>query len=87
MKEFYTHKLETGTEHVRDIRLNERVHNNKMGWLNGEIRGREKVMRSLKRPDTPILFGYQLFHNYVWPDEALGGRTPRGFKSRVIPSG
>ena len=37
---------------------------------------RGKVMRSLKCEDTPILTGYQIFHNYVRPHEALNGRTP-----------
>jgi hypothetical protein len=44
--------------------------------LNGEIRDREKVMRGLKREDTPILAGYQIYHNYVRPHEALDGHTP-----------
>ena len=39
-------------------------------------RDREKVMRSLKKPDTPILTGYQIYHNYVRPHMALGGQTP-----------
>jgi len=47
-----------------------------MERLNGEIRDREKVMRSLKKPDTPILTGLQIFHNYVRPHEALEGKTP-----------
>jgi hypothetical protein len=37
---------------------------------------REKVMRGLKKKDTPILKGYQLFHNYIRPHEALKGKTP-----------
>jgi len=44
--------------------------------MNGEIRDREKVMRSLKKPDTPILTGYQIYHNYVRPHKALNGKTP-----------
>jgi hypothetical protein len=52
------------------------VHNNKMERLNGEIRDREKVMRSLKTADTPIITGYQIFHNYVRPHMALDGKTP-----------
>jgi transposase-like protein len=63
-------------KHVKEIRLAGRVHNNKMERMNGEIRDREKVMRGLKRTDTPILRGYQLFHNYIRPHEALKGRTP-----------
>jgi hypothetical protein len=47
-----------------------------MERLNGEIRDREKVMRGLERPDTPILSGYQTYHNYVRPHEALEGKTP-----------
>jgi len=47
-----------------------------MERLNGEIRDREKVMRSLKNPDTPILTGYQLFHNYIRPHMGLEGKTP-----------
>ena len=75
-KEFWTLNAGARTEHVREIRLSGRVHNNKMERLNGEIRDREKVMRSIKRADTPILAGYQLFHNYIRPHEALNGKTP-----------
>jgi transposase-like protein len=74
-KEFYTH-AKPFSRHVRDIRLNGEVHNNKMERLNGEVRDREKVMRGLKTVDTPILKGYQLFHNYIRPHEALNGETP-----------
>jgi putative transposase len=47
-----------------------------MERLNGEIRDRERVMRSLKNPETPILTGYQLFHNYIRPHMGLNGKTP-----------
>ena len=33
-------------------------------------------MRGLKNKDTPILKGYQLFHNYIRPHEGLKGKTP-----------
>ena len=33
-------------------------------------------MRGLERVDTPILTGYQLYHNYIRPHEALDGKTP-----------
>jgi hypothetical protein len=33
-------------------------------------------MRSLKRDDTLILSGYQIYHNYIRPHEALQGKTP-----------
>ena len=47
-----------------------------MERMNGELRQREKVMRTLERTDTPILTGMQIYHNYVRPHEALEGRTP-----------
>ena len=33
-------------------------------------------MRALKKVDTPVLAGYQIYHNYVRPHEGLNGRTP-----------
>jgi hypothetical protein len=33
-------------------------------------------MRGLKKTDTPILKGYQLFHNYIREHEGLEGKTP-----------
>jgi hypothetical protein len=47
-----------------------------MERLNGEIRDREKVMRGLKKPDTPVLKGYEIFHNYIRPHMSLDGKTP-----------
>jgi hypothetical protein len=41
-----------------------------------EVREREKVMRGLKRADTPILRGCQIFHNYIRPHESVDGKTP-----------
>jgi hypothetical protein len=33
-------------------------------------------MRGLKKSDTPIIPGYQIYHNYVRPHEALDNKTP-----------
>ena len=33
-------------------------------------------MRGLKKVDTPILPGYQIYHNYIHPHEALDGERP-----------
>jgi putative transposase len=65
------------TRHIRKITLDGKVHNNnKMERLNGEIRDREKTMRGLKKKRTIILQGYQIYHNYIRPHEALNGKTP-----------
>jgi hypothetical protein len=76
MKEFHTARDETNTEHIRHIRLAGDRNNNRMERFNGEVRQREKVTRTLKRMDSPILSGYRIYHNYVRPHEALEGRTP-----------
>jgi len=60
-----------------------------MERMNGEIRDREKVMRGLKRKDTPILKGIQIYHNFIRPHEALARplRKSRESRSRERPSG
>jgi hypothetical protein len=52
------------------------VHNNKMERMNGEIRDRERVMRTLERSDSPIINGMRLYHNFVKPHMGLKGKTP-----------
>jgi transposase-like protein len=74
-KEFWTLKGPR-TEHISTIRLRGDMNNNKMERMNGEIRDREKTMRGLKTKETPILTGYQIFHNYIRAHEGLEGKTP-----------
>ena len=62
--------------HERHVRFQGDLNNNRMERLNGEIRDREKVMRSLKKADSPILTGYQIYHNFVRSHMALQGQTP-----------
>ena len=76
MKEYQTNSTTLTTHHIRKITLDGTHNNNKMERMNGEVRDREKVMRGLKKPDTPILTGYQIFHNYIRSHEALEGKTP-----------
>jgi putative transposase len=74
-KEFFTIN-NPRTRHISHIRFQGDHNNNKMERMNGEVRDREKVMPGLKRTDTAVLTGYQLFHNYIRPHEALNGKTP-----------
>ncbi|HEV2138648.1 MAG TPA: DDE-type integrase/transposase/recombinase [Nitrososphaerales archaeon] len=67
---------EVKTVHIRHITLKGDHNNNRMERMNGEVRDREKVMRGLKRTDSPIIKGYQLYHNYFRPHMALKGKTP-----------
>ncbi len=75
MSEFWT-KKKPRTEHIRHIQFRGDRNNNKMERFNGEIRDREKTMRGLKTKNTPILTGYQIFHNYIRGHEGLEGKTP-----------
>jgi transposase-like protein len=63
-------------DHIRHISLKGDRNNNKMERMNGEIRDREKTMRGLKTKETPILTGFQIFHNYIRAHEGLEGKTP-----------
>jgi len=47
-----------------------------MERMNGEIRDREKVVRGVKKEDSPLIKGLQIYHNFVRPHMALDGRTP-----------
>jgi len=74
-REFWTNN-NPRTKHIRHVHFKGDINNNKMERFNGEIRDREKVMRGLKKVDTPILTGYQIFHNYIRRHEGLDGKTP-----------
>lgn len=77
-KEFYQNSAPQ-SKHINAIKLTghaNEANNNKMERINGEIRDREKTMRGLKKKDTPILKGMQVYHNYIKPHEGLKGKTP-----------
>ena len=75
LREFWT-KRKPRTKHINAVKLQGNRNNNKMERLNGEIRDREKVMRGLKKDDTSILKGYQIYHNFIREHEGLNGKTP-----------
>lgn len=74
-KEFWTRPLPR-TKHIRHIHFKGDMNNNKMERMNGEFRDREKVMRGIKKMDSPVFKGYQIFHNYIRTHEGLDGKTP-----------
>lgn len=75
-KEWWTRYAYDRTEHVADIHFAGDPHSNKMERFNGELRDREKGIRSLKTKETPTLKGLQMFHNYLRPHMGLDGKTP-----------
>jgi len=44
--------------------------------MNGELRDREKVVRGVKKGDSPLLTGLQIYHNFIRPHMGLNGETP-----------
>jgi putative transposase len=83
LKEFRTNQ-NPRTIHISSITLKGEHNNNRMERLNGEIRDREKVMRGLKKMDTPIIEGYKIYHNFVRPHQALDGKTPADIASITV---
>jgi len=86
MKQYWTQKYPR-TRHIHFASIKGSHNNNKMERMNGEFRDREKVMRGLKKTDTPILTGYQLFHNYIRPHMSLEGKTPSEMAGIKIEGG
>jgi transposase-like protein len=75
-REFYSHEKPV-TKHREHITWRGEKGNEKMESFNGNtVRSREKIMCSLKREDTPILTGMQIFHNHLRPHMALNQKTP-----------
>ena len=62
--------------HIKHIRMGGDMNNNKIERVNGEFRDREKVVRGLKKDDSPLMDGYQIFHNYIRSYHGLDGKTP-----------
>lgn len=77
-KEEYKAKnfLQKKTQHIRHIHIKNDRNNNKMERLNGEIRDRERVMRSLKTDDSPIILGMQIHHNFNRNHMGIKNKTP-----------
>jgi hypothetical protein len=66
----------TKIKHLHNAGISKEVNNNLMERLNGTVREREKVMRGLKKKESPIVDGQRIYYNYIRPHQALGGLTP-----------
>lgn len=75
-KEFWEINRETRPLHIKHIRLQGDMNNNKMERMNGEFRDREKVVRGIKKDDSVLFGGYQMYHNFLRPHMGLDGKTP-----------
>ena len=70
--------LEKPTVHINQVEFDGIHHNNQMESFNGAtVRHREKVTRGLKREDSAIIAGLQVYHNHIRPHLSLpNGQTP-----------
>ena len=62
--------------HISGIGIQGRVNNNRMERYHGTFKERSKVMRALKKPDSPFIDGQRVYYDYLRPHIALGGKTP-----------
>ena len=76
LKRNFGHK-NTRIKHVKEIHIRNQVANNNIQEkLNGEFRDRAKISKGLKKVDSPIITGIQLYHNYIRPHMSLDEDTP-----------
>jgi transposase-like protein len=75
-KAFWRENKALMIQHIRHVRMSGDNNNNKMERFNGEVRDREKVVRGVKKANSPLIDGYQIYHNYIRPHMGLDGKTP-----------
>lgn len=75
-KEYWAVRRPDRTIHIRHIHLQGDLENNKMERWNGSFRDREKVVRGLKKKDSVMFDGYQIYYNYIREHMALDNKTP-----------
>lgn len=75
-KEFMMKDRKKYATHFQHIHMKNDMNNNMMERMNGEFRDREKVVRGIKKDDSVMFDGYQIYHNYFRPHMALDGKTP-----------
>jgi len=66
------------TEHIQSKGFNVQPNTNVIERFHGTLKGRTKVMRGLKSPETALLFldGWLVYYNFFKPHRALKGKTP-----------
>jgi len=75
-KEFWVRNKAERPEHISHIRLAGDINNNLIERFQGTRRERDKVLRGMKKDDTPIVEGFDIYYNFIRPHMALNGKTP-----------
>ena len=80
--------LHKDTWHINEVAFDGIHHNNQMESFNGNtIRLREDVIRGLKKDDSPILSGLQIYHNHVRPHLGLPSNITPGEAAGITIDG
>jgi transposase-like protein len=74
-KEFWSRYKDERTEHKRHVRLGGDLTTNLIERLQGTVRERDKVLRGLKKDDSPIIKLMQAYYNFIRRHQGLG-KTP-----------
>ena len=64
------------TVHIAKVGIQGEVNNNRIERLHGTMRERNKVMRAIKKPDSPFIEGQRIYYNHIRPHQGLNGKTP-----------
>lgn len=66
------------TQHIQSKGFQVQPNTNLIERFHGTLKGRTKVMRGLKKPETALLFldGWLVYYNFFRPHEALSDKTP-----------
>ena len=75
-KEFWVRNKAKRPEHISHIRLAGDINNNLIERFQGTRRERDKVLRGIKKDNTPIIEGFDIYYNFIRPHMALNGKTP-----------
>jgi putative transposase len=75
-KAFWRENKALAIRHERHVRFQGDLNNQKMERMNGEVRDREKVVRGVKKDDSPLIKGIRIYHNFVRPHMGLNDKTP-----------
>jgi transposase-like protein len=62
--------------HVSGVGIQGRFNNNRIERYHGTFKERNKIMRSLKKTDSPIIDGQRIYYNNIRPHMGLDGKTP-----------
>ena len=76
--EFYDRHAMVKNPHVRYATFQDKLNNNIVERLNGSVRERMKVMRSMDSVRGAVDFTdfYRVYYNYLRPHQGIGGLTP-----------